>query len=418
MDHIRRDVIAVSEEQDRLARQALYRRWWWAAAVAAAVWLLLYFLLAGLWPEGAGRWAVLAAILLGYNLFLLRRTLPDNRREGETGLLPGLGWGNWLTLLRGLSVSLLAGFLFSPWPLGGLAWLPVLLYLAAAVADFFDGYLARIYNQATRLGAWLDMHFDGQGTLIVIALAVWYGQLPLWYLSVGVARYLFILGLWQRERRGLATRPLPPSAHRRIVAGFQMGFLAVVLWPILPAAAVTLAGTIFALATLASFSRDWLVVSGRIDPHSPAYHRWQKRLAVWIGGWLPLAARLLLAGMLWQMVIRLPALWPPPAAWTAVWQSWRVPGAAVLAALFALFVPLLGLAAVSGALTRLAAFGLLFPVGSDIVAYGLNWPNGLALAALTLLMLFGGGRLALWRPEERFMTHRAGEPKRQDAGEK
>ena len=418
MDHIRRDVIAVSEEENGVALQGLYRQWRKAAAVAAAFWLLLYFVLAGFWPEGVGRWAVLTAVFLGYNLYLLRRALPDNQREGEAVLLPGLGWGNWLTLLRGLAVSLLAGFLFSPWPLGALAWLPVLLYLAAAVADFFDGYLARIHNQATRLGAWLDMHFDGQGTLIVIALAIWYGQLPSWYLSVGVARYLFILGLWQREQRGLVTRPLPPSTHRRIVAGFQMGFLAVVLWPILPAEAVTLAGTIFALATLASFSRDWLVVGGRIDPHSAVYRRWQRRLAGWIGGWLPLAARLILAAALWQIVIRLPALWPPPVAWTAVWQSWRMPGAVVLTAVFALFVPLLGLAAVSGTLTRLAAFGLLFPVGSDIVAYGLNWPNGLALAALTLLMLFGGGRLALWRPEEQFMTHRAGETKRQEAGEK
>jgi CDP-diacylglycerol---glycerol-3-phosphate 3-phosphatidyltransferase len=391
------------------ALHSLRRRWRGAALTAAAIHILLYLYLAQVWPEGAGRWAVLAAAALAYNLFLLRRALPENRRAVETALLPGLGWGNWLTLLRGLAVSLLAGFLFSPWPMGGLAWLPVLLYLAAAIADFFDGYLARITNQATKLGAWLDMHFDGQGTLIVIALAVWYGQLPLWYLSVGLARYLFIFGLWRRERQGLTVREMTPSAQRRIIAGFQMGFLTVVLWPILPAEAVTLAGTIFALATLASFGRDWLVVSGQIDPQSARYRRWQRRAATLSAGWLPLAARLILAVALWQIAAHLTALWPPPADWTAVWQSWRMPGATILTGLFVIFLLLLGLTAVTGAVTRLSAFGLVFPVGSDIVAYGLGWANGLALAALVWLMLFGGGRAALWPLEERFMTRRAGE---------
>jgi CDP-diacylglycerol--glycerol-3-phosphate 3-phosphatidyltransferase len=387
----------------------LRQRWRGAALTAAVIHILLYLYLAQVWPEGAGRWAVLAALALAYNLALLRRALPENRRAGETALLPGLGWGNWLTLLRGLAVSLLAGFLFSPWPLGGLAWLPVLLYLGAAVADFFDGYLARIRNQATQLGAWLDMHFDGQGTLVVITLAVWYGQLPLWYLSVGLARYLFILGLWRRERQGLAAREMTPSAQRRIIAGFQMGFLAVVLWPILPAEAVTLAGTIFALATLASFGRDWLVVSGQIDPASPTYRRWRDRAATLIGGWLPLAARLVLAAALWQMATHLPTLWPPPAAWTTVWQSWHLPGAAILTGLFVIIFVLLGMTAVVGAAPRLSAFALVFPVGSDIVAYGLGGANGLALAALVWLMLFGGGRAALWPLEERFVTRRAGE---------
>jgi CDP-diacylglycerol---glycerol-3-phosphate 3-phosphatidyltransferase len=399
------------------ALHALRRRWRGAALTAAAIHILLYLYLAQVWPEGAGRWAVLAALALAYNLFLLRGALPENRRAGEAALLPGLGWGNWLTLLRGMMVSLLAGFLFSPWPLGGLAWFPVLLYLTAAVADFFDGYLARINNQATELGARLDMQFDGQGTLVVIALAVWYGQLPLWYLSVGLARYLFIFGLWRRERQGLAARDMTPSAQRRIIAGFQMGFLAVVLWPILPAEAVTLAGTIFALATLASFARDWLVVSGQIDPASPTYRRWRDRAATLIGGWLPLAARLALAAALWQMATHLPALWPPPESWTAVWQSWRVPGAAILTGLFVVVFVWAGITAVLGAAPRLSAFALVFPVGSDIVAYGLGGANGLALAALVWLMLFGGGRAALWPVEERFVTRRAGEKERGREGE-
>jgi hypothetical protein len=62
---------------------------------------------------------------------------------------------------------------------------------------------------------------------------------------------------------------MTPSAHRRIFAGFQMGFLSVVLWPILPRPMAVIPGTLFAMATGLGFWRDWLVVSGTIHPAHP-----------------------------------------------------------------------------------------------------------------------------------------------------
>ncbi|MCZ7668816.1 MAG: hypothetical protein M5U34_17250 [Chloroflexi bacterium] len=54
------------------------------------------------------------------------------------------------------------------------------------------------------------MEFDGLGILLVSLLAVWYGQLPGWYLLIGLARYFFVFGLWLRQKRHLPHHAMPP----------------------------------------------------------------------------------------------------------------------------------------------------------------------------------------------------------------
>ncbi len=369
-------------------------------AVAAGVWLLTAMGLWRVWPGYAGRWALLAGPVLAYVLALFWRNLPDNHRKGETAVLPTLGLGNILTLYRGLATALLAGFLLSPWPAGLLAWLPALLYMTADVADYLDGYAARRAHHATRLGEILDMEYDGLSVLIVTLLAVWYGQLPLWYLPLGLARYLFVFGLWRRVRRGQPIYEMPPSIHRRIFAGFQMGFLSAVLWPIVPPAGATIAGTVFGAATAVSFMRDWAVAAGWLDPASAAYRRGQRRLFVAAAHWLPLGLRLVLA-------VCLAALWPPD--WTGLFAVWRLPGAAAWATGWVVVMVGAGTAVTLGVMGRLLAFLLVFPLGFDILARGLTWANGAALACAAAITLLGTGALSLWQPEERFMVRRAGE---------
>ncbi len=387
---------------------ARLRRQW---GVTAVLWVGI--LLAGFgwlhprWPF-AGRWAAIAGIMLIYSLWVLWRGLPENHREGETAVLPTFGWGNQLTLLRGLAISLVAGFLFSPWPSGRLAWLPMLFYTAASVADYLDGYLARITNHATKLGARLDMEFDGLGMLVVSLLAVWYGQMPWWYLSLGLARYLFVWGLWQRQRRALPVYDLPPSVHRRIFAGFQMGFMSVILWPIIPPAGATIAGTVFATATAVSFLRDWLVTVGRLDPASPAYNHVRRWLFVTATKRLPLALR---GGLAVGTAVIFITLSPPwqPSAWIDLFMRWRLPDPAFWAGFWALVLVGTETAVALGALGRLLSLLLIFPIGIDMVTRNLQWENGLALACATGLMLLGTGAFSLWQPEERFMARRAGE---------
>lgn len=395
---------------NREALGRLRRSWLVVAIIWAVVWLAGYGLLRPTWPP-AERWLIRAALVLAYTLWVLWRFLPLNHRPGESALLPHLGAGNILSLFRGLCIGLIAGFLFSPWPMGRLAWVIALLYTAADIADYFDGYLARRADHVTALGSQLDIEFDSLGLLVVSLLAVFFGQLPVWYLALGLARYAFLAGLWWRQQRGRPVYDLPLSVHRRIFAGFQMGFMSVVLWPVVPASMATIAGTIFGAFTLAGFTRDWLVVSGGINPLSPQYRQAQVGMYRLLAQWLPPIWRLVFVASMASVLSQADPLLQP-AAWRTLLADWRLPAAGAMASLLTILA-LAGTALVgAGILARLLAIPLALPIGFDMATRGLQWDNALALVAIVFIMLFGAGPLSLWRPEEAFFSRRLGEQAR------
>ena len=75
---------------------------------------------------------------------------------------------NILTILRLLAApAVLVVFLILPRPAAD--WAAFLLFVGAAVTDWFDGHLARIWKQQTRLGTMLDPVADK--AIVIIALA-------------------------------------------------------------------------------------------------------------------------------------------------------------------------------------------------------------------------------------------------------
>jgi CDP-diacylglycerol--glycerol-3-phosphate 3-phosphatidyltransferase len=329
-----------------------------------------------------------------------------NHRPAESFLLPRLGYGNSMTLTRGLFTCLLAGFLFAPQPLGMLAWAPAVLYTLERLVDYFDGYVARITGQETKLGAILDMEFDGLGLLIAIALGIQYGKLPVWYLVLGMARQLFVAGMWLRRRWNLPVYELPPSDQRRIIAGYQTGFASVVLWPVLSPQITQLACLLFAVPLVFSFGRDWLVVSAVVDPDSASY-RWARQAVKWFFvQWAPLAARLAAA------LIALWLLWraaPGFEAWASTladagWNPGLLPPMVIVWGVAALLLVL-------GVFGRAAALLLFLLACLDILTVGLRWAdNGLLLVCVVVVAHLGSGRFALWQPDERLVRVKLGVP--------
>jgi CDP-diacylglycerol--glycerol-3-phosphate 3-phosphatidyltransferase len=186
------------------------------------------------------------------------------RARGGAPAGGGLGAATHLTLLRGLLVSLVAGFALLP-ASGVVRWLPAGLYTAAAVADRMDGILARRLGLFTPLGAQLDGATDALGLLVAPLVAVTWGRLPPWYLAVGGAYYAYEAGIWWRRRRGLPAHPerVLPKPATRFFAGAQMVLVCVALAPVLDPAVTRAAGTLLMAPTLALFGRDWLIVIGR-----------------------------------------------------------------------------------------------------------------------------------------------------------
>ncbi len=66
-------------------------------------------------------------------------------------------------------------------------------FVIAAVTDFFDGYLARLLNQKSALGAWLDPLADKAMLLTVILLLADQDILPVWLALIVVLRDVTVL---------------------------------------------------------------------------------------------------------------------------------------------------------------------------------------------------------------------------------
>lgn len=224
---------------------------------------IVFFVLYGL--TLALSWLVPALSSWAFVLWQCYKRLPLNRGSLDGPYYSRLGHGNRITLLRGLFISGTAGFLVtthltSQWVI----YVPAILYSAAAIGDWFDGFMARRQQQTTQLGMELDTVLDAFGLVIAPLLAVLIGKLHVSYLLVSVAYYLFQWGLAWRRSHNLPTYALPQSRIRRFLAGTQMALVAIALWPPLPSDLTRLAGFLLMIPLLLGFIRDWLHVSGRI----------------------------------------------------------------------------------------------------------------------------------------------------------
>lgn len=364
--------------------------------------------LAGGWGLGpAIRWLGVAGLTAGYSFAFLKRNLGRNREFEAATLYADLGPGTLATVLRGVLLAAVCGFLFSPRPQGSLAWAPTILFTTAELLDYLDGYLARRSGRQTELGASFDLSLDNLGMLIGSALAVWYQVLPWPFLTIGLAGYLFQFGRWARRRYGREVRELPPSSSRRPIAGLMMGFLSAMLWPIVKPPATTLAGLFFLAPLLASFARDWLVVSGLANPASEGYRRARSLARKVLLRWVPVPARavtvLSLVAEVSRNAVRLPAQ-------AMLFQQAGLPFGERVVEIFLILegfgAVLIGL----GIAGRGAAFMLLFPVGFTIVAAGLTDGSAVLLSGVLTVVILGTGAFSLWQPEDRIFTRRLGGP--------
>jgi CDP-diacylglycerol--glycerol-3-phosphate 3-phosphatidyltransferase len=73
----------------------------------------------------------------------------------------------------------------------------VLAFVTAALSDGLDGYIARRYNQRSRLGVILDPIAD-KGLLVAALLTLtfsnWHYELPLWFPVLVIGRDLVVVG--------------------------------------------------------------------------------------------------------------------------------------------------------------------------------------------------------------------------------
>ena len=93
-------------------------------------------------------------------------------------------------------------------------WITLILYILAAMSDWFDGFLARKYNCCTKIGGVMDHIGDKLlvcNTLILLTL-----MMPVWFIVIPVilmiARELYVSGL--REFLGTQKIEMPVPKAR------------------------------------------------------------------------------------------------------------------------------------------------------------------------------------------------------------
>lgn len=104
---------------------------------------------------------------------------------------------NILTTLRLLAapgVAVMFLYFARPWA----DWFALILFLLAAITDFFDGYLARLWKQESRVGAMLDPIADKAMVVIALLVITGYSGMDPWLILPATAilfREVFVSGL-------------------------------------------------------------------------------------------------------------------------------------------------------------------------------------------------------------------------------
>jgi CDP-diacylglycerol--glycerol-3-phosphate 3-phosphatidyltransferase len=104
---------------------------------------------------------------------------------------------NTLTVLRLLAapgVAVMFLYFHRPWA----DWFALTLFVGAAITDWFDGYLARLWKQESKFGAMLDPIADKAMVVIAIMVLTGYNGMTPWLIlpaTVILFREVFVSGL-------------------------------------------------------------------------------------------------------------------------------------------------------------------------------------------------------------------------------
>ncbi len=120
----------------------------------------------------------------------------SNQNRGRSGLHVAMQVPNLLTYGRIAAVPTVAACLL--WGTDLLRWTALAIFIAAAITDFFDGYLARAWEQQSALGTMLDPIADKllvAGVLLMLAADRTIHGPHLWAAIIILSREVLVSGL-------------------------------------------------------------------------------------------------------------------------------------------------------------------------------------------------------------------------------
>jgi CDP-diacylglycerol---glycerol-3-phosphate 3-phosphatidyltransferase len=150
-----------------------------------------------------------------------------------------------------------------------------LVFLIAALSDWYDGYVARRYNSVTALGAFLDPLADKLLTSTALIAFAAMDLVPMWMVLIVVARdiYLTVFRIVADNMR----KPVKTSSSAKVKTFLQMAFIGYVLIALImrdgtigqPAAQLALTlledSTLYVLISMLTLITVWTAVQYTYD---------------------------------------------------------------------------------------------------------------------------------------------------------
>jgi len=121
--------------------------------------------------------------------------------------------------------------IFLDWHVSWFDYFAGLIFVIASVTDFFDGYIARTWNQMTKLGAILDPLADKMLILAAFLGLIAINRANIWAIFLILSREFFITGLRVvavSEKKNVASTMT--GKVKTIAQMFAIGFL-IMNWP-------------------------------------------------------------------------------------------------------------------------------------------------------------------------------------------
>ena len=101
---------------------------------------------------------------------------------------------NKLTVARMIIVPFLVVFLLTGWGGDANRYISLVLFVAASVTDWFDGYLARKNNLVTNFGKFMDPLADKLLVCSAMICMIELNRLPAWFVIIIIGREFIISG--------------------------------------------------------------------------------------------------------------------------------------------------------------------------------------------------------------------------------
>jgi len=139
----------------------------------------------------------------------------------------------YLTWARILMIPLFLGVFYIPQRILSLNWQDVIgaaLFSLASITDWFDGYLARKWNQTSAFGAFLDPVADKLMVAAALILLVQLGRVDAWLAFIIIGREITISALREWMAHVGASRSVAVSFVGKVKTAAQMIAIIVLLF--------------------------------------------------------------------------------------------------------------------------------------------------------------------------------------------